>query len=832
MSRRLRIFLGFFLLLLGGSSVHSQGLKTAGTSFTFAIPEGADRVSFEFTASRLALIIVSQYDGDGVVYSPSGVEIPFTFKANRAAQVELPHSLMHLYELGRSNKGILVRTTQPINLTYYLINPFASESSQIFPDDDLGTDYLVTGWGLWNDSSLITNTFEDNRNQIVVIANEDGTDVTITPKVNCLGGYSADQPINVTLNKGETFIIKADIFSIPVTSSLSNSKVRSSKPVSVMMASTCSYVPLEQQACNPIIDHLLPTSRATDTVFYVTPPSSPKHDSRVLFVSETPQFFVITSNGLVYQTTTGRIVLTITRPDMFSLSAPAICHLLTSGTDNYPESDPSIAPVLPVRDWGDTLLWCAPDFPSTFGFVENSVSLVYPTADSDRINIDDVPITIYPVRQEIPNSAYSILTSSILSGVHRITSPVPVFSMMSGFDIAEAFMSVTTGVVPPLPKPVTRSLLISSDSAKTCSTFTSHVSLAEPILTSESVYEFRLTFTYDSRLMIPVTITPSPLVASISTIESSSPDTISLIIRSATPLALSGELLTVTFDVLKAPQTTVLRASSVESELDLAYLPNRRGAGEETIQIYESRGLVDAKLSVVLQSVDLGDTTSGQLYLETTMADTLSELRVRVQYDHDVMTIYSAKTTSTILAGWNVAINTIDDQTDELVYTHPDGAALVKGKGILSFIKATTYVTDTNATQIGLSGFFTSASPCPLDVHALDTTGKFVGIDQCGDKYLHAYMKTTSMSIVSIVPSPMRADVSVTLSHTLAPSTPIDISIIDMLGNAVWRTERLTNSGPIQDITFTLPQTVTNGSYMLTLTSQGQRVSSGIIVAR
>jgi hypothetical protein len=825
-SRRLRILLGFFLLLFGVVSAHSQGLKTAGTSFTFAIPEGADRVSPLFTPSRLALIVVSPYDGDGVMYSPSGVEINFTFFANRAAQVDVPYQLMNLTDIGKTNKGIIVKTTQPINLTYYIIQDAASESSQIFPDDVIGTDYLVTGWGLWNDVN------EDNRNQVVVIAKEDGTDVVITPKVDCIGGYRANVPVNITLNRGELFILKADTTGIPITSSLSNSFVRSSKPVSVMVASTCSYVPLGQQACNPIVDHILPTSLAADTVFYVTPPSAPKHDSRVLFVSETPQFYVVTSSGLVYQTTTGRIVLSITNPDMFLLSAPAICHLLTAGYQNYPTSDPSLAPVLPRRAWDDTLLWYAPDFPSTFGFVVNSVSLVYPTADSDRIYIDADPITVYPVRREISNSPYSILTTSIPSGLHRIVSPVPVFSMMSGFDYAEAYMSVTTGIAPPLPRSVSRQLLISSDTAKTCRSFTSSVSLVDPVIVSEGVYQFILTFTYDSKLMTPTVITPSSSIASISTIENSSPDTIRLTIQSTTPLSLSGELLAVTFDVFKVPQQTVLRASSAESELDFAYLPNRRGVGQETIQIYESRGVVDARLSIVLRSVGLGDTTTGQLYLETTMADTLSELRVRVRYDHDVMTIYSVKTTSTILAGWNVVINKIDDETDEFVYTHPNGGALVKGKGILGFLKATTYVTDTNATDIALSGFFTSASPCPLDVHALDTTGKFVGLDECGDQYLHEYMKGIPMSIVKIVPSPMRENVSVTLAHKLSLSTVINVSMIDMLGNTVWQTQKYSNSGPIQDINFTLPSSVASGSYIIALTAEGQRVSSSIVVTR
>jgi hypothetical protein len=806
--------------------LYSQELKTAGTSFTFAIPEGSDKVSPFFFPSSLALIVISPHDGDGVIYSPSGVEIYFSFKANRAFQVELPYSLMLLDDLGKSKKGIIVKTTQPVNLTYYLLNAYASESSQIFPDHVIGTNYLVTGWGLWNDVS------ENNRNQIVVTASEDGTNVTITPKVTCIGGFNADIPVNVTLDRGETFVLKADTTALPLESSLSNSRVVSTKPVSVMVGSTCSYVPLGQQACNPIVDHILPKQIVEDTVFYVTPPSEPKHDARLVFISDTMLFYVVNSDGVLYQTTTGRLVVPFNKPDKFITSTPVICHMLSAGYENFWLSDPTLSTVLPQRAWTDTLLWVAPDLPLTFGSTTNYISVVYPTNDSDKVFINQDVIHKYPQRVQIPNSNFSAMMAALVPGTYRITSTVPVFSMMSAFADAEGYLSVTTGIAPPLPKQILRDLLIVSDSAKTCQTFTTKVSLQDPILTNEDVYQFRLNFVYDGSLMTPVTITPSPSIAAISSINNLSPDTIKLTIRSTTPLSLSGELLFVTFDLGTMAGPTGLRATSEESQLDFAYLPNRRGYGEEQLTIYESRGVQAAKLSIVLRSVVLGDTTTGQLFLETPLVDTLSELRVRARYDHDVLTVYSVKTTSTILAGWDVAINSIDNETDEYVYTHPQGRSVVKGPGLLGFLKGRTFVTDTNATEITLSGFFTSASPCPLDVNALDTTGEFVGIDNCGDEYLHAYMKTVPLSIVAIYPQPITKDFIVTISHKLPAATPIDVALIDMLGNTVWQLQKQSNSGPIQDINFSLPPTVTNGSYILTLTSQGQRVSSQVVVSR
>lgn len=828
---RLIVF-SIFFSLFGVGTVCAQGIPTAGTSFTFAIPEGADKVSAEFTPSRLVLIIVSPHSGDGVIYSPSGVEIPFSFTANRAAQVELPHKLMHLDDLGKTNKGILVRTTQPVNLTYYLINPSASESSQIFPDDVLGTSYLVTGWGIWNDSSDFFGIYEDNRNQIVVIAKEDGTDVTMIPKVACLGGYDADLPVLVRLNKGETFILKADIFGQPNASSLSNSRVTSTKPVSVMMASTCAYVPLALQACNPLVDHLLPTSLVADTLFYVSPPSDPTHDCRIVFISETPQFYVVNSKGTLFLGSGGRLVVPHLVPDVYRSTVPVTCHLLSSGTDNFWISDPSIAPVLPRRAWGDTLMWLAPMFPTSFGFVVNYVSLVYPTADSQNIFIDSDAITRFPTHIPIGDSTYSVMIAAIKDGEHRVHSRVPVFGMMSGFDVAEAYMSVMTGIAPALPSPPNRPLLIESDSAKTCHSFTTSVSLTEPILTTENVYQYRLVVTYDGRLMQPTSITPSPSVASIASVDNLSPDTIRMTVLSPVPLALSGELLKIVFEVFTSAEETTLRASSTESELDYAFLTSRRGAGQETVQIHESRGVQDARLSIILRSVVLGDTTTGMLFLETPLVDTLSELRVLAHYDHDVIDIFSVKTQSTILAGWDVVIHRIDSKTDEFVFTHPLGASLVKGKGLLGFLRATTYVTDTNATEFLISGFFRSASPCPLDFNALDTTGAFTGIDKCGDEYLHEYMKTIPLSITKIIPSPIRSDFVVTLTHKLPHATTVDIELLDMLGNTVWKTSKLTNAGPIQDMNISLPATIPNGSYVLSLTAQGQRVSSAVIVLR
>ena len=455
-----------FFLFLSAASAAAQ-VPTAGTRFTFAIPEGADNVSPGFPlTTKLKLIVVSPYDGDGVLYSPSGVEIPFSFRANTGLELDLPYKLMLLNDLGKTNKGVLVYTTQPVNLTLHFIAPYAGEATQIYPDGALGTDYLVSEWGVFNDPD------ENNKTEIAVTAAEDNTNVTITPTVRCLGGHPAKQAINVMLNRGECFILKADIDGLPNTISLCRSTVRSSKPVSVLSALTCAYVPLGLEACNPLLDHILPLNSA-DTVFYASPPSAPDHKTRLLFISPQDTFYVLTTTGFVFQTQTGRIVLPMLQADKFITSAPALCHQYVVGYEAYTFGDPAMTPVLPERYWIDTMLWYAPLIMNDANRFSHFVSVVFPTANGNDVLLDGNPIATYPQVFPIASSTMSAATVQIVEGIHRITSTVPVFAISSGFLPADAYTAVAMGRAPPIDyAAIPTSLATNVSPAKTCKDFT------------------------------------------------------------------------------------------------------------------------------------------------------------------------------------------------------------------------------------------------------------------------------------------------------------------------------------------------------------------------
>src|SRR5256885_2123057 len=95
----------------------AQLLPRAGTHFTFGIPEGADALTGSLESSDLFLNIVSEHSGKGIITSPSGFCQEFSFSSGKVATITLPINLMHLNDLGKTNKGILVRTSQPVNVT-------------------------------------------------------------------------------------------------------------------------------------------------------------------------------------------------------------------------------------------------------------------------------------------------------------------------------------------------------------------------------------------------------------------------------------------------------------------------------------------------------------------------------------------------------------------------------------------------------------------------------------------------------------------------------------------------------------------------------------------
>jgi hypothetical protein len=814
------------LLVLLASVALSQGIPRAGTRFTFAIPEGADNVTIIRTPSRIILNVISAHDGEGVVWSPNGTMISFTFKANQVKIVNLPYELILLHDLGKSAKGIIVRTTQPVNLTMHNVLDYAGEATQIWPDAALGTDYLVPGWGLWNDVG------ENNRTQITVVASENNTTVTVTPTVDCIGGEKKDVPSVMTLQRGECYVIKADTSGEPRRLSLFRSKVSSDKPVSVLSSTTCAYAPLETQACNEILDHLLPYTNI-GTEFYVSTPSEVGHKCRILFISETPSFFVFAAGGPTAFASGGRAELSLTDPTLFRTSVPVQCYLVTDGYASHYVSDPSIVTVLPADQYTNDLTWYAPRILSDSSPLINFVSVIYPTANENDVFLDSDPVGLYPNRAAIPGSSMSAAMIAIKEGMHRITSPVPVLGTAYGFLPADAYSFVIMGTGPRIdidtPDFSVKTLL---QNPMTCEVFDGTIALDQGIEATENIYRLRLTLTYDPTAMDLVNVAPTGFLTGLTvTIDTSTPGTIIVdVLSDPDPIVGAGDMLTISFFGKRAGATPISSEVSA-SQLEFAHLESAHFTGTETITLDESRSTAQVSMSVAIEDVTVGEPTLAHIILNDAVAGVYSEVRIRLSYDHDLLDLVEVVDPSTQLLGWNRTVQRIDFETDEYIFT-PSGSGYLQGPGTLMRFRFESWLTRDDTTTFRTSGTFTSADPCPTDLLGQQGAALFRVLDTCGTPTIRSLLKSAPFEFLEITPNPTTGSVDAFIRHWLQVGDVMKILLADMTGKKLWTTTLALSTAPEAHLLIDFPTWIASGSYMLTLEAAGYAVSRQVLLNR
>ena len=128
------------------------------------------------------------------------------------------------------------------------------DGAQILPVGSLGLNYRVdAGPGL-----IGFNNFY--RSEFLIVATENGTQVTITPSVDTDGGHAAGVPYTVDLDAGETYQVMSalettDLTGTTVVGTVLNGPCR---PFAVFGGSMCANVPTGCPACDHIFEQCLP----------------------------------------------------------------------------------------------------------------------------------------------------------------------------------------------------------------------------------------------------------------------------------------------------------------------------------------------------------------------------------------------------------------------------------------------------------------------------------------------------------------------------------------------------------------------------------------------
>ncbi|HET6401008.1 MAG TPA: IgGFc-binding protein [Candidatus Kapabacteria bacterium] len=550
-----------------------QVLPRAGRSFSFGIIEGPDNLidSTQGSLSQLTLTVVSLYAGCGVVVSPSGFFLDFNFAPGAATVIDLPYDLMQRFDLGKTNKGILVHTSQPVNLVLHDFAPEAGDATQILPDDALDTNYVAFGWGLYDDPT--DPIPERNVMECLVTAGNDSTLVTITPSVNTRDGQSAGVPFTVRLDRGECYIMKADTSGQPSDPSLSGSTIVSTKPVSVISGQTCAYVPVGDESCQELMDELI-GKKWWGSHFFFQPLGNVDSTVVAVFTSDRP-FFARINNGFA-GSTNDRIEAQFYGPaeiKTFDAKGPVRveAHQLTRGSSlafDYRTSDPTLVTVLDTQYYTDTVIWNTPYFGQINSFA-NWVPIICPTADLGLATLDGTPLSALDTLSSVINgSGYSAINPSVYPGEHTIISPDPIFALVTGFAFSDAysFMAGTAGA-PLLPDTLLHQLLLQADSARVCEEFGVSASLVPPIQPDingkgENAMSLTIPVTYDPVVLKFIRVEPHAVLMNAQyTVDSSTPGTITISIAGV-PFLSGSDLFRIVFEGRKRALATTVGNNS------------------------------------------------------------------------------------------------------------------------------------------------------------------------------------------------------------------------------------------------------------------------------
>jgi hypothetical protein len=670
--------MGAMVLLVAGAIAvprigHTQAvLPRSGQSFSFGIIEGPyslpDSASLLQTTS-LILTVVSAYSGCGIVTSPSGYSQDFSFAPGAPTIIDLPLDLIHLNDLGKTEKGLLVHTTEPVNLVLHDYVPYAGDATQILPDNALDTSYVTCGWGIWDDPS----DGEDDLTEFIVTAIKDSTFVTITPSVRTLLNQADSVPFTVMLNRGECYIVKSDTSDHPSDPSLSGSTIHASAPVSVISGLTCAYVPVGIQACNELMDELI-GKKWWGTHFFIQPLDIDDTGGQIVLTNSSD--FVAKINTTTYNSSNGRLsmpftgTLEIHTMDDLGNPFPVEAHQLTRSYSECDSAygDPSLVSVLDTSYYSDTALWNTPSF-----FFSHSVPIICPTADLGRATLDGTPLNQLGAPSSVINgSSYSAINPPVKAGLHKILSPDPIFAISAGFYLADAYTFIAGTAGTKQPEDSTgHVVLLQADSAMTCDDFTVTASLGTPITDSEGVIVFTITITYDPATLHLVGIDPlTVLLNATYTVDTAVPGTVTITVL-GTPLLTGSNLFQLIFEGWKSTAATTVSLNSGATTICGDDSENITGL-PTTFRVAPSTDTFPRQFLLSNTNASLCEQLTVALNTDSIIvpADGLVISKIVVLYD-PLKELLQGMTPGTLLAGQNYSEITLPLGDFQLIMTKP-----------------------------------------------------------------------------------------------------------------------------------------------------------------
>lgn len=219
---------------------HSQELSTLGKTFWLTFME---TIGNPESPHQLKIVVSSNKAVTGTVKNPiTNVTMNFSIGTGGGVDTVLvPVSVAYLTGSENSsqrNKSLLIQSSDTISVAAQNTKPASCDAALIYPIEALGVDYrvlsfpgdIVSGGG-FNGSY---------RSSFAIVATEDDTEIDITPSCATAGGNNANTKFTITLDRGETYHVKANSKTLDLSGTLIQAK--DCKKIAVFGGSTRSVI--------------------------------------------------------------------------------------------------------------------------------------------------------------------------------------------------------------------------------------------------------------------------------------------------------------------------------------------------------------------------------------------------------------------------------------------------------------------------------------------------------------------------------------------------------------------------------------------------------------
>ncbi|MEZ4757912.1 MAG: gliding motility-associated C-terminal domain-containing protein [Flavobacteriales bacterium] len=422
------------ILLSSLAAAQQQGPATRGKRFWTGFVQNG------FGANSLKVHVLTTVATNGTVSMPgTGWSSSFTAGPNAVAVLDIPLTAEHFSSGVLEQKGILITTQDSVDVHIGSFQNWTQDMSQILPEPSLGTRYRVSA------SAGVPNFNNLHHSEFLIVATEDGTEVSITPSVATMDGRPANIPYTIQLDAGDSYQVKALSDSGDLTGSLVEGTETSGpcRPFVVIGGATCGSVPAGCAACDVVFDQLLPIP-TWGTKYYTVPVQGVNTATYRILAHEDNTVVSIGGSGSISlnagqsHTVTGSVL-----PRCIEADRPIMVTQFMEGYACASIGDPSMVVLSPVERISRNASFHVTSSAQTNQF---RLSVVMPSSAVGTLTLDGA--TVSPgLFQPYPDCAErSFASITVTSGVHRIQASAGFQAYLFGYGWGESYATTVHGI--------------------------------------------------------------------------------------------------------------------------------------------------------------------------------------------------------------------------------------------------------------------------------------------------------------------------------------------------------------------------------------------------